>query len=100
MRNAFPGTCYVCGEYVPTGYGFFERIPHNRRNGRKWRVKCVKCTDGRTVRDCHREVHTAQRRKASIEAKNEAEYQKWCEAQEKAYEADMKSLGEEVPDNG
>lgn len=24
-RNRFPGYCYNCGMYVPTGYGHFER---------------------------------------------------------------------------
>lgn len=34
-----------CGQYVPIGYGHFER--HNGR----WRIKCVKCASGRTVTD-------------------------------------------------
>lgn len=42
-RNMYPGRCYKCGAYVPTGYGHFERF----RGG--WRVKCVKCASGRTV---------------------------------------------------
>ena len=24
-RNRYPGYCYCCGAYVPTGYGHFER---------------------------------------------------------------------------
>ena len=24
-RNRYPGICYCCGEYEPTGYGHFER---------------------------------------------------------------------------
>ena len=44
-RNMYPGTCYKCGSYVPTGYGHFERY----RGG--WRVKCVKCASGRIVTD-------------------------------------------------
>ena len=44
-RNRYPGTCYCCGEKVPTGYGHFERY----KGG--WRIKCVKCASGRVVRD-------------------------------------------------
>ena len=90
MRNAFPGYCYVCGDYVPTGFGFFERIPHHKRQGRKWRVKCVKCADGRTVKASHREVRRAECRKAELQAKKEADYQAWCDAMEQAYEEDLK----------
>ena len=35
-RNRYPGYCYCCGDYVPTGYGHFER----HKGG--WRVKEVK----------------------------------------------------------
>lgn len=49
-RNRYEGYCYCCGQYVPVGYGHFERY-HGR-----WRIKCVKCASGRTVRDTDREV--------------------------------------------
>lgn len=52
-RNRYPGYCYCCGAYVPTGYGHFER----HKGG--WRVKCVKCTSGRTVKDIDKEVKRA-----------------------------------------
>lgn len=52
-RNRYPGYCYCCGAYVPTGYGHFER--HKGR----WRVKCVKCASGRTVKDTDKEVKRA-----------------------------------------
>ena len=48
-RNRYPGYCYCCGAYVPTGYGHFER----HKGG--WRVKCVKCASGRTVKDTDKE---------------------------------------------
>ena len=54
-RNRYPGYCYVCGNYVPIGFGFFER--HNN----VWRIKCVKCTDGRIVKDTDKEVLKAMR---------------------------------------
>lgn len=63
MRNRFPGTCYMCGSHVPTGYGFFELVPKRQRRGGKWRVKCVKCTDGRDVRPDDKEVGVAKRRR-------------------------------------
>lgn len=49
-RNRYAGYCYCCGEFTPVGYGHFERY----RNS--WRVKCVKCASGRTVKDTDREV--------------------------------------------
>ena len=52
-RNRYPGYCYCCGAYVPTGYGHFER----HKGG--WRVKCVKCASGRTVKDTDKEVKRA-----------------------------------------
>lgn len=52
-RNRYPGYCYCCGAYVPTGYGHFER----HKVG--WRVKCVKCASGRTVKDTDKEVKRA-----------------------------------------
>lgn len=60
MRNKFPGYCYKCGKYVPTGYGFFEHVNY-LEYGKKWRVKCVKCTDGRKVKPTDREVIGAQK---------------------------------------
>lgn len=54
-RNRYPGTCYCCGEKVPTGYGHFERY----KGG--WRIKCVKCVSGRVVRDSDKEVKRAIR---------------------------------------
>lgn len=53
-RNRYPGYCYCCGAYVPTGYGHFER-----HKGVGWRVKCVKCASGRTVKDTDKEVKRA-----------------------------------------
>lgn len=47
MRNKFPGYCYECGRYVPTGYGFFERVNYR--------------TDGRKVKPTDREVIGAQK---------------------------------------
>jgi hypothetical protein len=44
-RNRYDGTCYVCGQYVPVGYGHFERHKGH------WRIKCVKCASGRIVTD-------------------------------------------------
>lgn len=35
MRNRYPGKCYVCGEYVPSYGGYFERRP----NKKGWRVQ-------------------------------------------------------------
>lgn len=59
-RNRYAGYCYCCGQYVPVGYGHFERI-HNNTSGPKWRIKCVKCASGRTVRDTDREVQRVRR---------------------------------------
>lgn len=53
-RNRYPGYCYCCGEYVPPGYGHFERIWG--KPGDKWRIKCVKCASGRIVKDSDKEV--------------------------------------------
>lgn len=46
-RNKYPGVCYCCGEWVPVGYGHFER--RYGQPGNKWRIKCIKCASGRTV---------------------------------------------------
>lgn len=53
-RNRFPGYCYCCGEYIPTGYGHFER--RYDAPGVKWRIKCVKCASGRAVSEKDYEV--------------------------------------------
>lgn len=53
-RNRFPGYCYCCGNYVPSGYGHFEKVYDSTRN--KWRIKCVKCASGRSVHDTDKEV--------------------------------------------
>ena len=45
-RNRYPGTCYCCGNWVPTGFGHFER-----HNG-SWRIKCVKCASGSSKCQC------------------------------------------------
>lgn len=37
MRNAFPGTCYRCGEHVAAGEGHFER------HARGWRTQHASC---------------------------------------------------------
>lgn len=47
-RNMYPGTCYRCGDYVPAGYGHFERH-YDGVSGKRWRIQCVKCASGRTV---------------------------------------------------
>lgn len=52
-RNRYPGYCYKCGEYVPIGYGHFERYKGS------WRIKCVKCASGRIVKDSDKEVKRA-----------------------------------------
>ena len=58
MRNRYAGVCYKCGTLVPPGFGFFEK---NRGQfvGGKWRVQCVNCCDGRTVKESDREVKRA-----------------------------------------
>ena len=52
-RNRYPGTCYCCGNWVPTGFGHFER------HYGSWRIKCVKCASGRSVNANDREVKRA-----------------------------------------
>lgn len=52
-RNRYPGYCYCCGAYTPTGYGHFER------HAGGWRIKCVKCASGRIVKDTDPEVNRA-----------------------------------------
>lgn len=54
-RNRYPGNCYCCGNYTPAGYGHFERHMDS------WRIKCVKCASGRTVKDTDREVIKTRR---------------------------------------
>lgn len=58
-RNKYAGYCYACGLYVPVGYGHFER--RWGKGGNKWRIKCVKCASGRTVRDTDKEVVKARK---------------------------------------
>jgi hypothetical protein len=53
-RNKYPGNCYCCGEYVPVGFGHFERRYGD--NIVKWQIKCVKCASGRIVKDTDKEV--------------------------------------------
>lgn len=57
-RNRYPGFCYKCGAYVPTGYGHFEL--RKGTYGHKWAIKCVKCTSGRIVKDTDKEVKKAK----------------------------------------
>ena len=57
MRNRYEGYCYKCGSFVPVGYGFFEK---HRDGNRKWRLQCVKCCDGRDVKDNDKEVRRAK----------------------------------------
>ena len=52
-RNKFGGTCYKCNAYVPPGFGHFEYF---NGHGRKWRIQCVKCASGRTVKKTDKEV--------------------------------------------
>lgn len=56
-RNRYEDYCYACGEYVPVGFGHFERVYNGTA---KWRIKCVKCTSGRTVKPTDKEVIKAQ----------------------------------------
>lgn len=60
-RNRYPGYCYCCGAYIPTGYGHFE-LQHKNTNN-KWRIKCVKCASGRIVKDSDPEVKRAHKLK-------------------------------------
>lgn len=68
MRNRYPGTCYKCGKHVDVGFGFFERYHGS------WRVQCVKCCDGRTVRDTDKEVCRAKRLRRNHETGNKRRY--------------------------
>ena len=63
-RNRYPGYCYCCGAYVPTGFGHFER--RWGKSGNRWQIKCVKCASGRVVKPSDYEVKQAikQREKA------------------------------------
>lgn len=63
-RNMYPGYCYKCGAYVPIGYGHFELIRRRTAGyvGLKWRIQCVKCASGRTVKKTDREVILAQKK--------------------------------------
>lgn len=53
-RNIYPGYCYACGKWTPTGYGHFERY-HGH-----WRIKCVKCASGRDIGPDDPGVHWAE----------------------------------------
>ena len=64
-RNKFPGYCYCCGEYVPVGFGHFER--RWGRSGNKWQIKCVKCASGRVVHEWDKEVRRAKKEVKDIE---------------------------------
>lgn len=46
-RNRYAGYCYKCKQFVPVGYGHFEK----RRDAPGWRIQCVKCASGRIVTD-------------------------------------------------
>lgn len=61
-RNRYEGYCYCCKKFVPVGYGHFERC------GQTWRIKCVKCTSGREVKETDKEVQRAI--KLKIKANN------------------------------
>ena len=57
----YPGYCYKCGKYTPTGHGHYER---HFENGRVyWKIKCVKCASGRTTHETDREVKRAKEKK-------------------------------------
>lgn len=58
MRNRYPGYCYKCGSYVEIGFGYFEK---HYENGKKWRIQCVKCCNGREVKATDKEVKRAIR---------------------------------------
>lgn len=60
-RNRYPGYCYCCGKYVPARYGHFELCKGN--SATKWRIKCVKCASGRTVKDTDPEVQRVRNHK-------------------------------------
>ena len=56
MRNRYPGICYKCGKEVPPGFGFFEKGGKYANGKTVWRVQCVKCCDGRNVKETDKEV--------------------------------------------
>ena len=53
-RNKYAGYCYCCGEFVPVGFGHFER--RWGKPGNKWQIKSVKCVSGRIVKETDKEV--------------------------------------------
>lgn len=64
-RNMYPGYCYKCGKYVAPGYGHYER---HWKNGKVyWKIQCVKCASGRTVKETDPEVQRALRMKEERE---------------------------------
>lgn len=66
-RNMYPGTCYCCGVHVPTGFGHYER--HWDHGKVFWKIKCVKCASGRTVKENDPEVQKALKMKAEREGR-------------------------------
>jgi len=67
-RNIYPGSCYVCGCYVPVGFG------HYQKSSDGWKIKCVRCASGRIVHDDDPEVIKAQVQLYLREKKNEVNY--------------------------
>lgn len=51
----------VAGLTYQLDLGIFERIYNS--SGNKWRIKCVKCASGRTVKSTDREVLRARNMK-------------------------------------
>lgn len=62
MRNRYPGICYKCGKKVPPGFGFFERCGRFSNGKAIWRIQCVKCCDGRDVKETDKEVQRIRNR--------------------------------------
>lgn len=54
-RNRYPGYCYCCGAYVPTGYGHFER----HKGG--WMCKMCQWKNGKRYRQRSKESNYAKR---------------------------------------
>jgi len=57
-RNAHPGACYRCGEWVKAGDGHFERYSGG------WRVQHSKCTNYHRKADAPKPEQKEQRRHA------------------------------------
>ena len=60
-RNMYAGVCYKCGAYVPPGFGQYER--HWDAGKIYWKIHCVKCASGRTVKETDPEVQKALRKR-------------------------------------